>query len=41
MGELAGPFLIANLDYTGEHDGEATVSIALASAGAVSFTAAL
>lgn len=39
MGEMAGPFLIANLDYAGEHDGEATVSIALASAGAVSFTA--
>lgn len=40
MGEMAGLFLIANLDYAGEHDGEATVSIALASAGAVSFTAA-
>lgn len=40
MGELSGPFLIANLDYAGEHDGEATVAIALASAGEVSFTAA-
>ena len=40
MGELTGPFLIANLDYAGEHDGEATVSLALASAGAVSFAAA-
>lgn len=40
MGELTGPFLIANLDYAGEHDGEATISLALASAGAVSFTAA-
>ncbi len=38
MGELAGPFLLANLDYAGEHDGEATVSLALASAGAISFT---
>lgn len=41
MGELAGPFLIANLDYAGEHDGEATVSIALASAGVIGFTAAV
>ena len=40
MGELSGPFLIANLDYAGEHDGEATVSIALASAGVIAFTAA-
>jgi len=40
MGELTGPFLIANLDYAGEHDGEATAALALASAGAVSFMAA-
>lgn len=40
MGELAGPFLIANLDYAGDFDGEATFSLALASAGAVAFTAA-
>ncbi|HNR76708.1 MAG TPA: phage major tail protein, TP901-1 family [Parvularculaceae bacterium] len=40
MGTFEGPFLIANLDYAGDHDGEATVSIALASAGAVAFTAA-
>jgi len=40
MGTLSGPFLIANLDYSGDHDGEATVSMALASAGAVSFAAA-
>jgi TP901-1 family phage major tail protein len=39
MGELIGPFLIANLDYSGEHDGEATVSLALASAGVITFTA--
>ncbi|MFZ5618825.1 MAG: phage major tail protein, TP901-1 family [Pseudomonadota bacterium] len=37
MGDLVGPFLIANLDYAGEHDGEATFALALASAGAVSF----
>lgn len=40
FGELAGPFLIANLDYSGAHDGEALMSLALASAGALSFTAA-
>lgn len=40
MGELSGPFMIANLDYAGEHDGEAAFSMALASAGAVTFTAA-
>lgn len=40
MGEVAGPFLIANLDYAGEYDGEATFALALASAGAVTFTAA-
>jgi len=40
LGALSGPFLIANLDYAGDHDGEATVAMALASAGAVSFTAA-
>jgi len=39
LGELSGPFLIANLDYSGDHDGEATVSLALASAGAVAFAA--
>ncbi|MEZ5920947.1 MAG: phage major tail protein, TP901-1 family [Parvularculaceae bacterium] len=40
LGTFSGPFLIANLDFAGEHDGEATFSIALASAGAVSFTPA-
>lgn len=40
MGAFEGPFLIANLDYAGEHDGEASVSIALASAGVVTFAAA-
>jgi len=40
MGEFSGPFLIANLDYAGEHDGEATFALALASAGAISFAAA-
>jgi TP901-1 family phage major tail protein len=39
LGVVMGPFLIANLDYAGDHEGEATVSIALASAGALSFEA--
>lgn len=37
FGELAGPFVIAELTYGGEHDGEATFSIRLASAGVVTF----
>lgn len=37
FGVLAGPFAIAELTYGGEHDGEATFSIRLASAGAISF----
>ncbi len=40
LGTMTGPFLIANLDYAGDHDGEATFSIALASAGALVFEAA-
>ena len=39
FGDIEGPFQIANLDYAGDHDGEATMSLALASAGALSFTA--
>jgi predicted secreted protein len=39
LGVFAGRFLIANLDYAGDWDGEATISLALASAGALSFTA--
>lgn len=38
FGDVAGPFLIANLDYAGEHDGEATMALALESAGALVFT---
>lgn len=40
FGVLQGPFLIEALDYSGDHDGEAAFSITLASAGALSFTAA-
>lgn len=40
FGVLAGPFVVSELAYGGEHDGEATFSVRLASAGAVSFAAA-
>ncbi len=39
FGTIEGPFLIANLDYAGEHDREASMSLALESAGALVFTA--
>ena len=39
FGQLEGPFLVAALEYAGEHDGEAAFALSLASAGAVSFTA--
>lgn len=38
FGDVVGPFLIANLDYAGDHDGEATMSLALESAGELTFT---
>ncbi len=40
FGTFSGPFLIAALEYAGQHDGEATFSLSLASAGEVSFDAA-
>lgn len=40
FGTISGAFLIANLDYAGDHAGEATFSLSLDSAGALSFTAA-
>ncbi len=40
FGVLEGPFLVEALDYSGDHDGEAAFAITLASAGALSFTAA-
>ncbi|MEO1015284.1 MAG: phage major tail protein, TP901-1 family [Pseudomonadota bacterium] len=40
LGAISGPFALANLDYAGEYDGEATVSLSLASAGALAFDAA-
>jgi TP901-1 family phage major tail protein len=38
FGTVAGPFQISALQYKGEYDGELQASIALASAGAISFT---
>jgi TP901-1 family phage major tail protein len=40
FGTIQGAFQIAALEYAGQHEGEATFSISLASAGALSFTAA-
>lgn len=39
FGTISGAFLITNLDYAGEHDREATMALALESAGAISFVA--
>ena len=39
FGTIEGAFLIANLDYAGEHDREASMSLALESAGALTYTA--
>lgn len=39
FGTLEGPFLVAALEYAGEHEGEATYAITLSSAGEISFTA--
>jgi TP901-1 family phage major tail protein len=39
FGRFEGPFLIASLDYAGDHDGEATFAMTLASAGEISFVA--
>ena len=40
FGQLEGPFLVAALEYAGEHEGEASFAISLASAGAINFAAA-
>jgi TP901-1 family phage major tail protein len=40
FGTIEGPFQIAALDYAGEHDGEVTYTLALESAGALTFTPA-
>lgn len=40
FGTIGGPFRIAALEYSGEHDGEATFSITLESAGEITWVAA-
>ncbi len=37
FGTVSGPFQITSLEYAGNHDGEATFEVALASAGAITF----
>ena len=39
FGQLEGPFLVVALEYAGEHEGEATFAISLASAGEIAFEA--
>ncbi|MFD2175179.1 phage major tail protein, TP901-1 family [Rhodobacter lacus] len=39
FGVVEGPFMITSIDYAGNHNGEATYEMAMASAGALSFTA--
>ncbi|MEO1037925.1 MAG: phage major tail protein, TP901-1 family [Pseudomonadota bacterium] len=39
FGLITGPFLITGLEYAGRHDGEATYSLALESAGELVFAA--
>ncbi len=38
FGVVEGPFQITAIEYAGNHDGEATYEISLASAGALTFT---
>jgi TP901-1 family phage major tail protein len=39
FGIVSGPFQITSLQYDGPYDGELKISLSLASAGAVEFTA--
>jgi TP901-1 family phage major tail protein len=39
FGIIEGPFMITSIDYSGSYNGEATYELALASAGALTFTA--
>ena len=39
FGVLEGAFLVAALEYAGEHEGEASFALSLASAGEISFSA--
>ena len=38
FGALEGPFLISELNYSGEHSGEAAFAVTLESAGAIAFS---
>jgi len=40
FGTVEGAFQVTSIDYAGSHNGEATYDLALASAGALTFTAA-
>lgn len=40
FGTVEGAFQLTSLEYAGNHDGEATYEVALASAGGLTFTAA-
>jgi TP901-1 family phage major tail protein len=39
FGIVEGPFQVSSLEYAGDHDGEATFEISLASSGALAFAA--
>ncbi len=39
FGTIEGPVQVTSLEYAGSHDGEATYEMAMASAGALTFTA--
>ncbi len=41
FGIMEGPFQISSIEYAGTHNGEATYEISLASAGELTFTAAV
>ena len=41
FGTVEGPFQVTGLEYSGSHNGEASYELSLASAGALSFTAAV
>ncbi|MDQ2089139.1 phage major tail protein, TP901-1 family [Marimonas arenosa] len=41
FGTVEGPFQVTGLEYAGSHNGEATYELSLASAGVLTFTAAV
>lgn len=41
FGTVEGPFQITAIEYAGNYDGEATYEVSMASAGALTFTAAI